>query len=162
MDHNVFRKGIKHYKLFWSLNGNSSNFFPEICWKGNMEACGTLMSPVVAMLVTQHVQRKKNRDSKIIFLPVVPLNCLGTEDTEVQGELPALKYSEISLLIWKCTGHLHTYICIYIWIYIFQFNEHVLASCIVPGNIKVYFVFNCLMFIMFCRKYWWEYSKMPR
>ena len=58
-----------------------------------MEACGTLMSPVVAMLVAQHVQRKKNRDSKIIFLPVVSLNCIGTEDIEVQGKFSALKYS---------------------------------------------------------------------
>lgn len=58
-----------------------------------MEACGTLMSPIVAMLVTQHAWRNKNRDSKIIFLPVVSLNCIGMEDIEIQGKLPALKYS---------------------------------------------------------------------
>ncbi|KAM7238048.1 hypothetical protein CapIbe_011006 [Capra ibex] len=45
------------------------------------------------MLVTQHARRNKNRDSKIIFLPVVPLNYIGTEDIEIQGKLPALKYS---------------------------------------------------------------------
>ena len=51
------------------------------------------MSPIVAMLVMQHARRNKSRDSKIIFLPVVSLNCIGTEDIEIQGKLPALKYS---------------------------------------------------------------------
>lgn len=58
-----------------------------------METCGTLMSPVVAMLVMQHAQRKKTRDPKIIFLSVVSLSSIGMEDIEVQGKLPALKYS---------------------------------------------------------------------
>ena len=58
-----------------------------------MEACETLMSPIVAMWVMQHAQRKKTRDPKIIFLSVVSLNSVGMEDIEVQGKLPALKYS---------------------------------------------------------------------
>lgn len=51
------------------------------------------MSPIVAMLVMQHAQRKKTRDSKIIFLSVVSLNSIGMEDIEVEGKFPALKYS---------------------------------------------------------------------
>ena len=58
-----------------------------------MEACGTVMSPIVAMLVTQQTQRKKNKDSEIIFLPVVSLSSIGMENIEVQGKLLALKRS---------------------------------------------------------------------
>lgn len=39
-----------------------------------MEACGTLMSQVVVILVTQHALKEKNGNSEIVFLPVLSLS----------------------------------------------------------------------------------------
>lgn len=65
-------------------------------WKPVGRLCPQLY---VAMLVTQHEQREKNRNSEIILFPVISLSSMDTADIEVQGKRLALSsILEIRLL----------------------------------------------------------------